>query len=194
MGKVININKIENEIVRLKANGGMWRINNGKYAIKHLELEKLANKYNIETNVEVKYCDLPKGCAVIKGVATFNGKNFYTLGEVSPANNDFSFPIAVAEKRAADRAILKALGIHGNVYSDEELSNKKQNLNENLGIDLNHSSIIMERIKNITSKANLDQLASQNKKYLIELKQQNSKKYDEIVMAIKNRNQQLIGG
>ena len=71
---------------------------------------------------------------------------------------------------------------------------KKQNLNENLGIDLNHSSIIMERIKNITSKANLDQLASQNKKYLIELKQQNSKKYDEIVMAFKNRNQQLIGG
>ena len=47
MGKVININKIENEIVRLKANGGMWRINNGKYAIKHLELEKLANKYSV---------------------------------------------------------------------------------------------------------------------------------------------------
>ena len=53
---------------------------------------------------------------------------------------------------------------------------------------------IMERIKNITSQANLDQLASQNKKYLIELKKQNSKKYDEIVMAFKNRNQQLLGG
>lgn len=77
MGKVININKIENDIAKLKSTGGMWKINNGKYAIKHLEVEKLAYKYNIETNIDLKFCDLTKGCAVVKGVAEFNGKSFF---------------------------------------------------------------------------------------------------------------------
>ena len=193
MGKVININKIENEITKLKANGGMWEIGNGKFAIKHLELEKLANTYNIETNVEIKHCNLEKG-AVVKAVATFNGKNFYTLGEVSPLNNDFIFPVAVAEKRAADRAILKALGIHGNIYSSEELSNIKNNNNQNTGIDLNQETIILERIKNASHQANLEQIKSQNKDFLTELKKQDLKRYEKLKQAFLNRNQQFIGG
>ena len=194
MGKVIDIQNINYDIAKLKSNGGMYAIDNGKFCIKHFEVENLARKYGIETEPFLQSCNLEKGCVVVKAVATFKNKKFFSFGEVSPLNNDFSFPVAVAEKRAADRAILKALGIHGSVYSSEELSNKKENRNENVGIDLNHSSIIMERIKNITSQANLDQLSSHNKKYLIELKKQNSKKYDEIVMAFKNRNQQLLGG
>ena len=194
MGKVININKIENEITKLKANGGMWEIGPGKFAIKHLELEKLANTYNIETNVEIKHCNLEKGCAVVKAVATFNGKNFYTLGEVSPLNNDFIFPVAVAEKRAADRAILKALGIHGNIYSSEELSNIKNNNNQNTGIDLNQETIILERIKNASHQANLEMIKSQNKDFLTELKKQDLKRYEKLKQAFLNRNQQFIGG
>lgn len=194
MGKVVDILNVNSDLAALKKNGAMWKIDNGKYAIKHLEVENLARKYGIEVEPSLQSCNLEKGCVVVKAVATYKNKKYFSFGEVSPLNNDFSYPVAVAEKRAADRVILKALGIHGNVYSDEELSNKKQNRNENVGIDLNHRSIIMERIKNITSKANLDQLASQNKKYLIELKQQDSKKYDELVMAFKNRNQQLLGG
>ena len=194
MGKVININKIENEITKLKADGGMWEIGPGKFAIKHLELEKLANTYNIETNVEIKHCNLEKGCAVVKAVATFNGKNFYTLGEVSPLNNDFIFPIAVAEKRAADRAILKALGIHGNIYSSEELSNIKNNNNQNTGIDLNQETIILERIKNASHQANLEMIKSQNKDFLTELKKQDLKRYEKLKQAFLNRNQQFIGG
>ena len=92
MGKVININKIENDIAKLKSTGGMWKINNGKYAIKHLEVEKLAYKYNIETNIDLKFCDLTKGCAVVKGVAVFNGKKFFcdsnlTHNETCAKNN-----------------------------------------------------------------------------------------------------------
>ena len=194
MGRVININKIENEITKLKANGGMWEIGPGKFAIKHLELEKLANTYNIETNVEIKHCNLEKGCAVVKAVATFNGKNFYTLGEVSPLNNDFIFPVAVAEKRAADRAILKALGIHGNIYSSEELSNIKNNNNENTGIDLNQETIILERIKNASHQANLEMIKSQNKDFLTQLKKQDLKRYEKLKQAFLNRNQQFTGG
>jgi len=194
MGRVININKIENEITKLKANGGMWEIGPGKFAIKHLELEKLANTYNIETNVEIKHCNLEKGCAVVKAVATFNGKSFYTLGEVSPLNNDFIFPVAVAEKRAADRAILKALGIHGNIYSSEELSNIKNNNNENTGIDLNQETIILERIKNASHQANLEMIKSQNKDFLTQLKKQDLERYEKLKQAFLNRNQQFTGG
>ena len=194
MGKVININKIENEITKLKANGGMWEIGPGKFAIKHLELEKLANTYNIETNVEIKHCNLEKGCAVVKAVATFNGKNFYTLGEVSPLNNDFIFPVAVAEKRAADRAILKALGIHGNVYSSEELSNISNNNNENTGVKLDQTDLILDKIKTITHQANLEQLKSKNKNFLIELKKQDLPRFQNLKKAFVDREQQLTEG
>ena len=90
-----------------------------------------------------------------------------------------------------DRAILKALGIHGEVYSDVELDNKKGNVNEKQGIDLNRASIIQERLKSISSKANLQELLSDNKEYLTQLNKQNSKLCQQIVEMIKNKQQQL---
>ena len=194
MGNVVNINKLENEITKLKTNGGMWKIKNGSYAIKHLELERLARLYNVETNVELKHCDLNKGCAVVKAVATFKDKNFYTLGEVSPLNNDFPFPVSVAEKRAADRAILKALGIHGNVYSSEELPNLSNNNNENTGVKLDQGDLILEKIKTITHQANLEQLKSKNKNFLIELKKQDLPRFQNLKKAFVDREQQLTEG
>ena len=102
--------------------------------------------------------------------------------------------MAVAEKRSVDRAILKALGIHGEVYSDVELDNKKQNYNENTGVDLNQATIILERIKNASHQANLDQIASQNKNFLAELKKQDLERYEKLKQAFLNRNQQFNGG
>ncbi len=194
MGKVVDIKNINTDLAKLRSNGGMWQIDNNKFAIKHYEIEKLADKYQIEVEPFLQSCNLEKGCVVVKAVAVFKGKKYITFGEVSPLNNDYIYPVAIAEKRAADRAVLKALGIHGQVYSNEELPNLKNNNNENVGLDLNKGAIILERIKNIASQANLDQLASQNKKYLTELKKTNSKKFDEIVKAFKDRKQQLIGG
>jgi hypothetical protein len=194
MGKVVDINNIQTDLAKLRSNGGMWQIDNGKFAIKHFEVEKLAARYDIQVEPFLQSCNLEKGCVVVKAVAEFKGKKYITFGEVSPLNNDYMYPVSVAEKRAADRAILKALGIHGQVYSNEELPNLQTNNNENVGLDLNISSIILERIKNIASQANLDQLASKNKKYLTELKTKDSKKFDEIVKAFKDRKQQLIGG
>ncbi len=133
MGTIVNFPQtLEKHLTKLKANGGIYEFEPGKFAIKHKEVERLANEYGIETDVELNYCDLTKGCAVVKGVAKYQGKKFITLGEVSPANNLFSYPVAVAEKRAADRAILKALNIHGDLYSQSELPPKQRN--ENQGI------------------------------------------------------------
>ena len=110
---------------------------------------------------------------------------------MSPANSDFRYPVAMAEKRAVDRAVLKAVGIHGEVYSDVELPAKKTNINENTGIDFNQASIIMERLKNIRHLANLKELQSDNKEYLLELRKKDSKLCAEVVQAIQNKQQQL---
>ena len=102
--------------------------------------------------------------------------------------------IAVAEKRAVDRVILKALGIHGNVYSDQEMPNEKLNNNENTGIKLDHADIIEQRIKTCTHVANLEQLKSQNKDFLIKLSTQNPQRFEQLKKAFVDRKQQLTKG
>jgi hypothetical protein len=44
----------------------------------------------------------------------------YSFGEASPKNNKNNYPIAMAEKRAKDRVILKLLASHGALYSEAE--------------------------------------------------------------------------
>jgi len=194
MGNVINLISLESYLARLKTNGGMWEFKPGKWIIKHLEVEGLAQHYNIETNIDLVHCDLDKDVAVVKAVALHKTKKFITLGEASPKNNQFEYPVAIAEKRAVDRAILKALGIHGNVYSDQEMPNEKLNNNENTGIKLSHADIVLERIKTITHQANLEQLKSQNKKFLTELKKKDLPRFEQLKKAFVDRNQQLTEG
>lgn len=45
----------------------------------------------------------------------------WSIGEAAPANNKNSYPYAMAEKRGKDRVILKLVGLHGLVYSEEEM-------------------------------------------------------------------------
>jgi len=195
MGKVVNFPQtLDKMLQQIKVNKGLWELQPGKFAILHKEVERLAYEFGVETEVDTQYVDLVKGCAVVKAVARYQGKRFTTLGEVSPANNDWKFPVSIAEKRAVDRAVLKALNIHGTYYSEEELENKKEKRNENSGVKLEHSELILERIKNISHQANLEQLQRENKDYLSELVKQNSIKAEEIMKAFKNKYQQLQGG
>lgn len=192
MTKVINFpTNLKKKLDEIKKNGGMWEIDKGKFAIKHFEIERLAYEYGITTDIDLKSCDIIKGCAVVKGLAIYNNKRFSSLGECSPLNNDFPYPVSVAEKRAVDRAVLKALNIHGQVYSAEELPPENK-LNSEIKLD--QASIILERIKNTSQQANLRELMSDNKEYLIKLKKTNSAKAMEIVQACKDKQKQLIGG
>ena len=194
MGNVINLISLDTYLKRLKTNGGMWEFKPGKWIIKHLEVEGLAQHYNINTNIELVHCNLEKDVAVVKATAVNKTKAFYSLGEVSPKNNEFDYPVAVAEKRAVDRVILKALGIHGNVYSDQEMPNEKQKNNENTGIKLDHADVIEERIKTVTHQANLEQLKSQNKDFIIKLSKENLPRFNKLKKAFVDRNQQLTKG
>ena len=44
----------------------------------------------------------------------------WSIGESAPYNTTNKYPYAMAEKRAKDRVILKLVGLHGDVYSQDE--------------------------------------------------------------------------
>ena len=74
MGNVINLISLEGYLKKLKTDGGMWEFKPGKWIIKHLEVEGLAQHYNIETNIDLVHCDLDKDVAVVKAVALHKTK------------------------------------------------------------------------------------------------------------------------
>ena len=192
MGKILKFPSLEKHLAGLKSSGGLWEYEPGKYQIKHLEIEKMAMDFGVETTMELVSCDLTKSCAVVKAISSYMGDKFESFGEVSPLNNNFPYPVSIAEKRAVDRAVLKALGIHGKYYSDAEMSPK--NKNENQGIKLDHTDIILERIKNASHQANLDEVLRDNKLFLEQLAKDDKVKCEQIMLSFKNRKQQFIGG
>ena len=105
-----------------------YELDSGKVALYHSDIEKMAAYYNITVDVDIKVADGKIRFAVVKATATAiaNGNKYTSLGEVHPDNNGFEYFVSVAEKRAADRAILKALHLHGDVYSEVEIDKRKQ--------------------------------------------------------------------
>ena len=193
MGKILKFPSLEQYLAGLKSSGGLIEIKKDTYTIKHLEVEKLALDFGVETTIQLVSCDLTKSCAVVKATSMYQGDKFESFGEVSPLNNDFEYPVAVAEKRAVDRAVLKALGIHGKYYSDVEMPPAPRT--ENQGVDVNnHPQIILDRITAASHQANLEEILSDNKEFLIELRKKNSKKAEEIKTAFENKEVQLKGG
>ena len=69
-----------------------------------------------------------EGVVAIKCTASLGKAKVITYGEATPKNNKNGYPYAMAEKRAIDRAILKLIGIHGFVYSDDEVDEKFENV------------------------------------------------------------------
>ncbi len=53
----------------------------------------------------------------------------WSFGEAAPTNNKNNYPYAMAEKRAKDRVVLKLIGLHGLVYSEEEMDNSNSKAN-----------------------------------------------------------------
>ena len=189
MGKILKFPSLDQYLAGIQSSGGI--INNK--IIKHYEVEKMAAQFDVYTTIELVNCDLPKSCAVVKAISKHQGCSYESFGEVSPLNNDFEYPVAVAEKRAVDRAVLKALGIHGKYYSDVEMPPAPRT--ENQGIDIkDHPQIILDRITAASHQANLDEILSDNKEFLIELRKKNSEKAEEIKKAFENKKVQLKGG
>ena len=115
-------------------NSAVWSLpqNKNVLIIKHKALEKISAHLGmwfdpptiLESDTDKKIVSL-----VVKGyIDDGKGKNSaWSIGEVSPKNNTNKYPYAIAEKRAIDRVILKLLGVHGDMYSEEEAEDFKTN-------------------------------------------------------------------
>lgn len=100
-----------------------WQIpQNKQWVCKHAALEVVATKANVEWSApQIIEADTGAGIAVLSVSGKLGNRLEWATGEASPKNNKNSYPWAMAEKRAKDRVILKLVGIHGLVYSEDEM-------------------------------------------------------------------------
>jgi len=105
----------------------IWQVHGNSWVIKHKALERVAAEQSIIFDkMELKVCDLEKGLVVVLIGGRLGDRAEQSFGEASPKNNKNAYPVAMAEKRAKDRVILKLLNVHGTIYSEEEADDFKQ--------------------------------------------------------------------
>jgi hypothetical protein len=93
----------------------------GSWVVLHKALERIAVEVGIVwLRPSVQLCDLAAKTAVICAFGKLGEREEWSFGEASPANNKNNYPVAMAEKRARDRVILKLLVTHGALYSESE--------------------------------------------------------------------------
>ena len=93
----------------------------GTYVVLHKALEKVAAKKGIVfDSPQVLAANATAKEAVVLVTGHMGDKSEWSIGEAAPYNNKNSYPFAMAEKRAKDRVILKLVGLHGDVYSEDE--------------------------------------------------------------------------
>lgn len=99
----------------------VWEVHGTTWVVKHKALERVAaDQKIIFEKPELKVCDMAGGLCVVLISAKLNDRVEHSFGEASPKNNKNAYPVAMAEKRAKDRVILKLLAAHGSLYSEAE--------------------------------------------------------------------------
>ncbi len=104
----------------------VWPVRQGVYAVKHNALERIAGEQGLVlVDLFLETADLPNKMALVRAIMQKNSvvaTKVISFGEATPYNNKNAYPVAMAEKRAIDRCILKILKVHGAVYSESEAS------------------------------------------------------------------------
>ena len=99
----------------------------GTYVLLHKALEKVAVKRNIKFDApQILESDSSKRIVSLMVMGHMGDKTEWSIGEASPTINKNSYPYAMAEKRAKDRVILKLVGLHGDVYAEDQPHKKKE--------------------------------------------------------------------
>ena len=112
------------------AESALWDCH-GTLCVYHKALERIAAAQGVTfDDPQVITVDLTHGNVGYAAVwvrGHLNDRSEWSYGEASDKNCKNKFPLAMAEKRAKDRVILKLVGLHGYVYSDDELEDTADN-------------------------------------------------------------------
>jgi hypothetical protein len=100
----------------------IWLVPGGKaHAIKHKALERIAGeKGMVVESLKVLALNQVDKTAAMEAIVKMGDRRVITTGEAAPTNNKNAYPLAMAEKRALDRAYLKLLSIHADILSESE--------------------------------------------------------------------------
>tara|TARA_E500000318_G_scaffold107866_1_gene117781 strand:- start:375 stop:1067 length:693 start_codon:yes stop_codon:yes gene_type:complete len=99
----------------------------GTYVLLHKALEKVGVAKKIKFDApQILENDSSKRVVSLMVMGHMGDKSEWSIGEASPSNNKNSYPYAMAEKRAKDRVILKLVGLHGDVYAEDEADSFKE--------------------------------------------------------------------
>lgn len=105
-----------------------WQIpQNKQWVCKHAALEVVATKAGIEwLPPQIIEADAPNLVTSMVVTGKMGDRIEWSTGETNPTNYSVkgkqpAYPWAMAEKRAKDRVVLKLAGIHGLVYSEDEM-------------------------------------------------------------------------
>ena len=103
-----------------KPEGALWDCH-GTWVAYHAAIERIAAKAGVTYDMpEIIEANSGSKVAAIVVRGFLGDRSEWSFGEASPANNKNAYPYAMAEKRAKDRVVLKLIGLHGMVYSEEE--------------------------------------------------------------------------
>ena len=84
-------------------------------------IDKIQAINDIQIKYELIFNSPDTKCIIIKATARMGDKVIETFGEAAPNNNQNSYPVAMAEKRAMSRACLKLTGFYeNNVFGESE--------------------------------------------------------------------------
>lgn len=105
----------------------VWEVHGSTWVVKHKALERVAAEKGIAFDPpQLKVCDLEKGLVVVLVSGRLGDRTIHSFGEATPKNCKNAYMVAMAEKRAVDRVILKLLAAHGDLYSEEEADDFKR--------------------------------------------------------------------
>ena len=93
-------------------------------------IDKIQATNSIQIKYELIYNSNDLKFIIIKATGTMGDQTIETFGECSPNNNQNSYGVAIAEKRAMSRAVLKLAGFYQHqVFGEDESDAFKRNNN-----------------------------------------------------------------
>lgn len=113
-----------------KSEDALWDCH-GVWVAYHRAIERIAAKAGVVFDLpQIIEANSANKIVSICVQGRMGDRSEWSFGEASPANNKNAYPYAMAEKRAKDRVVLKLIGLHGLVYSEEEMSEEEQSKKE----------------------------------------------------------------
>ncbi len=90
-------------------------------------IDKIQAQAGIEIEYMLQYNSADNKCVIIQAFAQMGDIKIQTFGEASPGNTSNSYPVAMAEKRAMSRAVLKLTGFYSlQVFGEDEADEFKK--------------------------------------------------------------------